>query len=303
MVEVSIIIVNYNTYQLVVDCIRSVYEKTKDTKFEIIVVDNLSPNREIEELNLLFPDVKLVLNNKNAGFGAANNIGAKHALGKYLFLLNSDTILINDAISILTINFEKLPKAGVVGANLYSEDLKAIGSYENTFPGLMSDINLLFNDLIFKLKYRNYLRFNKTLEIKKIGGYIYGADFFIRKDIFEKSGTFDEDFFMYSEETELSKRIKNLGYEFYSIPEAKIIHLEGGSQEGFSDLKISWLFESKKLYYRKTRTSFYKISQYLLYLSMLRSLFFGLITDNKSKKEVCIKFLNFIKKDLFKKTI
>lgn len=94
--DVSIIIVNYNTYDLTLDCINSIKEKTNNIKYEIIVVDNNSPNRIIENLKL--ENVRLVLNSKNGGFGYANNIGNKYAKGKYLFFLNSDTILMNNAI-------------------------------------------------------------------------------------------------------------------------------------------------------------------------------------------------------------
>ncbi len=86
MYDVSIIIVNYNTYGLVLQCIDSVLKNTKGITYEIIVVDNNSPNREIEKLNKIYPQVKLILNDNNSGFGVANNIGSKAANGKYLFL-------------------------------------------------------------------------------------------------------------------------------------------------------------------------------------------------------------------------
>jgi len=295
---VSIIIVNYNTFHLVIDCINSVYEKTKNVKFEIIVVDNLSPNREIEKLNTIFPDVKLVQNDKNAGFGAANNLGVKHSKGEYLFLLNSDTILINDAISILAENYEKLPKAGVLGGNLYSADLKPIESYENLFPNLLSDINYVFNDIIFKIKYGKYLRFNKTNEIKKIAGYIYGADFFVSKNIFEKIGGFDEDFFMYAEEAELSMRINKKGYYMYIVPAAKIIHLEGGSQNGEIDHKIDWQLKSLKKYYLKTGTPYFFLGRKIIYYRLKLSLFLSYIKNDKEKIEIKNKLLYIINQNI-----
>ncbi|MDC5348150.1 glycosyltransferase, partial [Acinetobacter baumannii] len=116
--DVSIIIVNYNTYNLVLQCIESVIKNTKKISYEIIVVDNNSPNREIEKLNEIYPNVKLVLNTKNSGFGIANNIGNKYANGKFLFLLNSDTIVLDNSIYTLYKFMVENPCVGACGGNL-----------------------------------------------------------------------------------------------------------------------------------------------------------------------------------------
>ncbi|KQS93203.1 glycosyltransferase family 2 protein [Chryseobacterium sp. Leaf394] len=296
--QVSIIIVNYNTLHLVEECIKSIKKNTKIVSYEIIVVDNLSPNRDIETLTVSYPDVKLILNNRNAGFGSANNLGAKSATGQFLLFLNSDTILLNDAVSILEEYYKVLPDAGVVGGNLYSENLAPMISYDNFYPNIWTEMNGFFFDILAKIKYNNFFRFNNTLEVKKIEGFIGGADYFISKDLFQTVNGFDEDFFMYYEETELSKRIKDLGYKFYSIPQAKIIHLEGGSQDRLSNQKFLWMTQSKKKFFIKTKTPFFVLCQYILYLGILRSLLLSFCKKDKALVEKNKLFLQIIKENL-----
>ena len=146
--DVSIIIVNYNTYDLTLDCINSIKEKTNNIKYEIIVVDNNSPNRIIENLKL--ENVRLVLNSKNGGFGYANNIGNKYAKGKYLFFLNSDTILMNNAIFELFEFMEKKSNVGICGGNLYTLEHKPTISFERFKPSLINTVDNYLGDFLKK---------------------------------------------------------------------------------------------------------------------------------------------------------
>lgn len=259
--DVSVIIVNYNTTQLVLDCIETIYEYTKDVNFEIIVVDNNSPDRSIERLNDDFPNVKLILNDINSGFGAANNLGNKYATGKYLFFLNSDTLLISNAIFDFFQFMERTTDAGVCGGNLLTKELKPNMSFVRIKPSLFYHINELFFELFTKALYFKSYRFLNHNNILEIKGFIIGADFFVRKKVFEKVKGFDEDFFMYYEEVELTYRIEKLNYKSYVLPFVKIIHLEGGST--LSHNKIKWMDESQKLYYKKTNTKYYTLVNYL----------------------------------------
>ena len=137
--DVSIIIVNYKTPELVVECIRSIREKTTGISYEIIIVDNDSKDNSLEIFSTeLDEDIKVVVANENLGFGKANNLGAQHATGKYLFLLNSDTLLINNAIQILYQYIEKNNHIGVVGGNLFTSDMKASPSFAMQFDDLDS---------------------------------------------------------------------------------------------------------------------------------------------------------------------
>lgn len=252
--DVSIIIINYNTFNLIVDCIVSIYSKTSGVSYEIIVVDNNSPNRDIEGLTLIFPKIRLILNSTNAGFGAGNNLGSKSALGKYLLFLNSDTLLLNNAINEFYLYMDKHPEVGICGGNLYQKNGRPGVSFERRLPGIIRDVDNLFFMLFSKAQFGNNLIHNFEDHALNINGYVSGADLCIPKDFFFELGGFDEDFFMYYEETELTHRVLKNKREVHVIPQSKIIHLEGGSQEGVSALKLGWMKESKALYFEKTNT-------------------------------------------------
>lgn len=252
--DVSIIIINYNTFNLIVDCIRSIYSKTSGVSYEIIVVDNNSPNRDIEGLPQIFPEIKLILNSTNAGFGVGNNLGSNSALGKYLLFLNSDTLLLNNAINEFYLYMDKHPEVGICGGNLYQIDGRPGVSFERRLPGIIRDLDNLFFMLFSKAKFGKNLVHNFEDYALKINGYVSGADLCIPKDLFFQLGGFDDDFFMYYEETELTYRVLKSKREVHVIPQSKIIHLEGGSQEGVSALKLGWMKDSKALYFEKTNT-------------------------------------------------
>lgn len=131
--DVSIILVNYKTKDLAKQCIESIYEKTHDVNFDIYVIDNGSDDGIEELLKQEFPRVKFLQNNENKGFGAGNNIALRVFDSKYAFLLNTDTILINNAVKILFDFMEANPKTGACGGNLYDEQGQNIHSYGNIF--------------------------------------------------------------------------------------------------------------------------------------------------------------------------
>lgn len=258
-IDVSIIIINYNTFDLLLNCLNSIYSKTTKITYEIIVVDNNSPNREIENLLEIFPNVKLMLSRNNGGFGAGNNFGSTEAGGKYLFFLNSDTILLNNAIYELYKYSENNEKVGICGGNLYGRDLQPTISFELRKPGmLLYSINFI-QEQISRVFFKRTSNFLYTEKPKIIRGYISGANFFIRKEIFEIVGKFDENFFMYFEEVDLTKRVNNHGLYSVVVPTAKIIHLEGGSQDKQSLQKIKWMKESSEYYFKKHNKIGYNI--------------------------------------------
>lgn len=249
--DVSVIIVNYNTLELTKNTINSVIEKTQGIKYEIILVDNASTDGSIEYFEEKYRNKIIFLKNEeNLGFGRANNKGIEIAKGKYIFLLNSDTSLINNAIKILFKYMERNVNAGVCGGNLYDIDLNPVHSFKKELITLINEFDF-FKNQIARIFLKKRLDFNYR-DIPLEVGYITGADMFIRKKALEQSGNFDDDFFMYFEETELTYRIKKLGYKVMSVPEAKIIHLEGKSSV-FKEKKIRMFLESKYKYFYKTQ--------------------------------------------------
>ena len=229
-VHVSIVLVNYKTKELTINAIKSVIEKTKDIEYEIFVVDNDSQDGSVESIEEKFPHINIIKNPIIAGFGIANNIAIKEAKGKYIFCLNTDTLLINNAIKIMYDYMEKNQNVAFCGGYLVDANMTPCPCGGN-FPSL-NEIFWKFGLLNFFPKYyKNYtLTINSDEEefTNKIE-YISGADLFCRKEILDKIGLFDENIFMYFEETDLCYRAKKAGYEIRFIPQAKIQHLEGKS--------------------------------------------------------------------------
>ena len=263
--DVSIIIVNYHSAGMVIDCVNSIYDKTEGISYEIIVVDNASGDGSVERLSAEFGDrIKLIASPENLGFGKANNLGAVQASGKYLFLLNPDTILINNAIGILYGYMESNPHVGVAGGNLYSPEMVPTPSFCRIFDDLAMEKKhaswgeLLGARILAKLRIgRNkpLSEFNHTQCPQKVA-YIFGADMMLSRALFEQVKGFDPDFFMYGEEEELTWRITKLGCDVMCVPQAKIIHLEGAT------LNASHTFNSLQFKMRMTGTLTYYFKRF-----------------------------------------
>lgn len=242
--DVSIIIVNYNTKDLLQNCINSIYKNVIDINYEIIVSDNGSTDGSTEMIRESFPNVVLIENKKNLGFGAANNKGLKIAKGKYIFYLNSDTLLLNNAPKLFFDyweNSKEKEKIGALGTNLLNENNQIIHSCAN-FPNLHSSILDLIKINIVNLGLSILYLFHvsgdifrpKHLQNETIGNvdYITGADLFLLNN---NDAKFDESFFLYYEETDLQKRMEKKGLKRIMIKGPIIKHLCGGSVgEGFN---------------------------------------------------------------------
>lgn len=260
-VTVSIIIVNYKTKDLVMNAINSIYKYTQDILFEIIVVDNNSKDGIGELLTKQYPYIKFIQNPQNSGFGSANNIAIRQALGKYIFLLNPDTLLLNNAIKYFYDYYEmnKDKRIGCLGGFLEDTEGNTIHSYGN-FLNYWYDVayiagyNLkkLFNLKRTKFIRQTYQKFDNPIEVD----YITGADLFIPRDVINDIGLFDKEFFMYSEETDLEYRMMKKGYKRIVIPEPRIIHLEGQSFSLSNNRRIM-MNVSKFKYVKKHKTIFH----------------------------------------------
>ena len=258
--NVSIIIVNYNTKQLLSDCIDSIYRQTIGVDFEIIVVDNASTDESEVYICHRFPDIKWISSGENLGFGRANNLGVQYAKGEYLFLLNSDTVLCNNAVGIFYeyAQIHKNEKIGVLGVRLLDDKLRPNKSYGN-FPSPKNEIYYLLG----KLGIKNNMNILKNKDID----YVIGADMFIRKSIFKYFGGFDPKIFMYYEETDLQYRMANKGLIRRIIEGPQIIHLEGGSfgSQGLTLNRFIMAQKSYNYYLKKHYTGF----KYILYKMMV----------------------------------
>ena len=284
MIDVSIIIVNYNTSVLIRDLIATIEEKTEGITYEIIVVDNNPTEQFTMDMKDYLDKIIYLPLKENVGFGRANNEGLKVAKGRNIFFLNPDTLLVNNAIKILSDYLDTNEKVGVCGGNLYDPKMNPNHSFMPMLPSPIWDINFLMFGLIFRLICGKNIQFNFTNKPLKVG-YITGADMMIRRNVLNEVGSFDSDFFMYYEETELTYRIRKAGYESHSVPSAKIIHLEGKSCET-SERREKMKNVSKKIYYSKTQSSFnYRLSSFLFKIySCLRLTLYKLIGNSEKYK-------------------
>lgn len=281
MLDVSVIIVNYNTSVLIRDLLATIEEKTEGITYEIIVVDNNPTESFAIDLKDYQEKIIYLPLKENVGFGRANNEGLKISKGRNIFFLNPDTLLLNNAIKILSDYLDKNKNVGVCGGNLYDANLNPNHSYMPILPSPLWDINFLLCGLIFRILKGKNIQFNFTSKPLRVG-YITGADMMIKRSVIDIVGPFDPDFFMYYEETELSYRIKKSGFESHSIPDAKIIHLEGMSCDT-SERRERMKNVSKKIYYSKTQSKFnYRLSSFLFKIyACLRLTLYKLIGNSK----------------------
>jgi len=293
--EVSIIIINYNTVSLLCDAIDSVLEKTTDISYEIIVVDNNSSDNSENIIPEKYSEKVVFLKlPENIGFGRANNEGVKIAKGRNIFFLNPDTILVNNAVRILSDYLDNHSEVAVCGGNLYDADMKPTHSFARHFFSVFYEVDFFFMNCLSRIKYGKNSNFNyseKELEVMCI----VGADLMIKKLVFEKVGGFDPDFFMYHEEQELCFRMNKNRYKIMSVPTAKIIHLEGKSfTSNWSRLKIE--LGARSLFYKKTHTSLHKkIADGIYRANAISRILLLTLTKNKEKKNVWLYRLKNIK--------
>lgn len=282
MCDVSIIIVSYNTKQLLIDCISSIISKTSGIDYEIIVSDNGSTDGSIEEIRRLFPKVIIIENNENLGFGAANNRGLEKASGKYILYLNSDTVLLNNAVKMFYDYFENAEdkeNIGVVGCYLQNKD----GYYSHSFgpfPKYSDLCSREFHTLLHDIKVSARRLLHLPYEIKKteekrpdlpVGAqfYVIGADMFLKNNQYAK---FDERYFLYCEETDMQLKMINDGMHNAIIGGPRIMHIEHGCDDKYN-YKIHpciWVDFSYILYANKNfskKAFLLKILVILIYLN------------------------------------
>lgn len=269
--DVSIIIVNYKTPDLVIDCVNSIQKWTENVTYEIIVVDNASKDGSVERLKKeLGEKIAIIESDINLGFGKANNLGVKSAKGEYVFLLNSDTLLVSNAVKILFDYITHSQEVGIVGGNLYSVDMKENSSFSLFFDDvqmlkkqsgwmyILAEIGLrCFRQKFYTEEQKRRHAYKNTFNYAKEPievGYIFGTDMMLSKQLYDHMQGFDPDFFMYAEEEELSWRIHNAGYKIVNVPMAQIVHLDGGTfkrDDSFNARQFSMRMNGAMTYYKK----------------------------------------------------
>ena len=255
MYEIAIILINYNTSSYTIECIESIYKNTSDElNFQVIVVDNCSAMNDYLLLekklnNGLFKNLVLLRNDINSGFGGGNMFGANHADAKFLAFINNDVVLLNDCFSILLNQIKSNKNIGVCGPKNYTTN----GNFLSTLDHYCSVEKEIFGRKYLEFFYPKECpnRRKEYNEIKK--GQIISGSFMVFNAIdFWTIGGFDENIFLYHEETDLCLRLKKINKFAYFVPNAKIIHHHGASSkksvEIKTEIKISLLYVIKKHY-------------------------------------------------------
>jgi GT2 family glycosyltransferase len=243
--DLSIIIINYNVKEFLQNLLHSIEKASGNISKEIIIVDNASDDGSVELIRNKFPSAKLITNTKNFGFGKANNQALKIAEGDYILLINPDTIVSEDTIEKM-INFFKInPEAGLAGCKILNPDGTLQLACRRSFPGPWTSFckvtglsNLFPKSRLFARYNLTYLDENKTYEVDAISG----SFMMMKKEVYDKVGGFDEDFFMYGEDLDLCYRIQQNGYRVFYVHTTQIIHYKGEST------KRSRLDETKVFY-------------------------------------------------------
>jgi len=231
MPQLSIVIVNYNVKYFLKQCIQSIYNSDYHKPYEIIVVDNNSQDDSIEMLAEHFPDVKVIANKENVGFSKANNQGFDIAESKYVLILNPDTVIKEDTLSTCDERMQD-DSVGAIGVKMLDGKGQYLPESKRGFPTpihalwKMIGLSKLFpNSAFFNKYYLGHLSENKehTIDV------LTGAFLWTRKEILDRIGGFDEDYFMYGEDIEMSYQIKEAGYNLIYLPTTDIIHFKGES--------------------------------------------------------------------------
>jgi GT2 family glycosyltransferase len=267
---VSIIILSYNTKDLLEICLGSVASVGNKSDYEIIVLDNASSDESAKMVKSKFPGVIYIQNEKNDGFAKGNNIAASKATGDYLLFLNSDAILQKETIFSLVRSFTD-ERTGVVGGLLSNNDGTIQRSY-GSYYHLKEVFRMLFGGD------KSEMSKDIPKNIAEVD-WVNGGCMMVRRDVFEKLGGFDEHFFMYIEDMEFCYRATLVGYKVLINPHVKVFHKgQGSSNRSFA---IKHIFSGLRYFYKKHKSPFdYALLMVLLHLKRLVALIIGKATSN-----------------------
>jgi len=245
--DISIIIVNWNSKDLLLKCLKSIETSVEDLPYEIIVVDNASADGSAVMLREQFPRVHLIANSENRGFGAANNQAMRVMAGRYALLLNSDTVLTETAVREILDFMEARPDVAIACGQLLNAD----GTRQNSIAAFPSLLTLLTNmpllEYLFPRRFpsKRYI-FSGPVEIDSG----IGACLMVRKRAIDEVGMFDERYFFFFEETDWARQMRSAGWKIFHVPSALIYHLQGQSIGGNISSRVEF-YRSRYQYFQK----------------------------------------------------
>jgi len=263
--DITIVIVNWNTKTLLRNCLKSVYQTVKEIPFEIIVVDNASHDGSVAMIAQEFPDVSVIENKENRGFGAANNQAFAVMKGRYALLLNTDAVLTKNAVHELFVFMENHEEAAMTGGQLLNHD----GSRQNSIANFPTIFTLLMNasilEYLFPNKYPSKRYDHKDpIEVESV----IGACMLVRKEAMDEVGIFDERYFFFFEETDWAYQMSAAGWKIFHVPSAIIYHLQGKSIGRNVRSRIEF-YRSRYTFFRKWRGRPYNVTVSIAVLARL----------------------------------
>lgn len=294
MPKLSITIITYNSEKLIGPCLESIFKTTTSLDFEIIVIDNNSQDKTVNLINEKFPQARLIKNRENVGFARAINQGIKISQGEFVLFLNPDMRVLDEAIAASMEFLSQNEKAGILGGQLlYPKTLKIQVSF-GRFPSFFTEFLYAFglhkifpcSRFISKNIFSGW-KFKKTRQVDWVGG----GYMMVKKEVFDKIGLLDENFFMYLEDIDFCYRAKKAGYEIYYFPKAQVIHHHMASSK--RDLSKPMIYEAKSLiYYFKKYKKSLDILKFLIWLRLdIRILgYFLLSLFNRQYKDMFLSY-------------
>jgi N-acetylglucosaminyl-diphospho-decaprenol L-rhamnosyltransferase len=250
--DVSVVIVSWNTRALTTACLASLPAGAGRATWDAVVVDNASSDDSVAAIRADFPAVRIIANATNVGFAAANNQGIRACTGRYVLLLNSDTLAAPGSLEALVAFADAHPRAGVVGPRLENPD----GSFQTgptPFPSLWTEL-LSVTGIGRRLTYRGYPSRREAVSLAaQPTDYVVGACLLARREAIDQVGALDEGYFMYSEEPDWCWRMRQAGWETWYTPAAVITHLGGQSTRQVREAMLVALYRSKVRFFRRHR--------------------------------------------------
>jgi GT2 family glycosyltransferase len=268
--DISIVIVSFNTRDVLRECLLSVHREVKSLRVQVIVVDNASSDGSPAMIEREFPVAELIRSEINLGFGPANNLGIKAARGRYVVLLNSDAFLTEGSLQRSVAHMDENPRVGLGGGRLIGRDGLPQPS-ARMFPTVLGDL-IVHSGLAARFpRSRIFGHADRTwaneMEAAEVD-WVPGAYSIIRSEVLKVTGTFDPRFFLYYEEVDLCMRIKQVGYSVWYWPDVSVVHIGGESSRQIRSLEMSksggqlilWRMRSMLLYYRKHKGAVARIA-------------------------------------------
>lgn len=279
--DLSVVIVNYNTKNLLQKCLRSVFASKTKYNFEVLVSDNGSRDGSQEMIRQNFAKVKLIENNVNLGFSKGNNVALREASGKYLLLLNSDTEVRADTFEKSVKRMEQDDKIGILGCKILLPNGELDKACRRKFPNPRNSFLRLFGLKKFS-DYNITGPINGEQEVDAV----MGAYLIIRKTVTDKIGFLDEDYFMYGEDLDWCWRAKHAGYKVLYYPSPEITHFKYGSSQMIPFKVIRWAHDAMWLFYKKHYQSDYGLLfSAMIFLGVKTRMYFVFMFNYFKKKK------------------